>query len=83
MASGMAVITTKVGGVEDFINNGENGIICERDIVKFAEQLEKLILDKSLRTSLGEKAKFAVSQQFDYRRLVSDVNELYKRLLKI
>lgn len=83
MASGMAVITTKVGGVEDFINNGQNGIICEQDIVKFAEFLEKLILDNSLRISLGEKAKIAVSHQFDYKRLVSDVDELYKRLLKI
>jgi glycosyltransferase involved in cell wall biosynthesis len=79
----MAVITTKVGGVEDFINNGQNGIICEQDIVKFAEFLEKLILDNSLRISLGEKAKIAVSHQFDYKRLVSDVDELYKRLLKI
>jgi len=82
MASGMAVITTKVGGVEDFINNGENGMICEKDVTKFAESLEKLISDRSLKKSLGEKAQVAVTQQFDYRRLVSDVDVLYKRLLK-
>ena len=82
MASGMAVITTKVGGVEDFVNNGENGLICEQDVTKFAESLEKLISDRSLRKSLGEKAQVAVTQQFDYRRLVSDVDVLYKRLLK-
>lgn len=82
MATGLAVITTNVGGVEDFINNGENGIICEQDITKFAKSLDELIASKETRTALGANAKTAVLEQFDYKRLVNDVDLLYKLLLK-
>ena len=82
MASGLAVITTNVGGVEDFINNGENGIICGQDITEFATSLGDLIAKKEKRMELGAKAKSGVLEQFDYKRLVNDVDNLYKELLK-
>lgn len=51
----LPVITTNEGGVEDIIEDGVNGFVCERqDAPSVADRLIRLITNESLRTSMGE-----------------------------
>ena len=81
-ATGKVVISTDVGGVKDVMSDGESGILCpDNDKSKFCESLEKLILDKNLRTQMGEKGKEFTKEKFHVNRLVSDIKKLYLELL--
>ena len=81
MASGRAVVATNVGGIADIIDNGKTGIYCETKVEVFAASLAKLIENPSLRNQMGIKASNAVIHQFTYKRLVTDVDQLYKKYL--
>jgi glycosyltransferase involved in cell wall biosynthesis len=81
MASGKPVITTPVGGVSDFIENHRNGVICEPNLTIFAGEVGRLLIDSTFRDALGKEAQRSVKDLFDYRRLVTDMEGLYKELL--
>lgn len=51
----LPVVTTNEGGVEDIIEDGVNGFVCEKqDATSVADRLIRLITDESLRTRMGE-----------------------------
>lgn len=51
----IAIVSTNEGGIPDMIEDGENGLICERDDAdSLADAIEKLLHDKDLRIRLGE-----------------------------
>jgi glycosyltransferase involved in cell wall biosynthesis len=81
MASGKAVITTPVGGVADFIENHESGVICEANLTIFAHEIERLVNNPTYRESLGKNAQASVKKMFSYKRLVEDIDSLYSLLL--
>lgn len=65
MALGLACISTDcpIGGPAMIINNNENGILVPmNDADKMAEAIERLINDKELARSMGEKAKNIVNE---------------------
>lgn len=81
MAASKAVITTNVGGVEDFIENGVNGIVSSKNVDEFATQLLDLIHDSQKRDSLGKNAMPKAFAVFSIDRLVKDVKTYYSHLL--
>jgi glycosyltransferase involved in cell wall biosynthesis len=81
MASGKAVVCTKVGGVADIIQHGENGLLSSLDVADFTEQLYLLVENKSKREQLAANASKDVLQKFSYTRLVNDMEKLYEKLL--
>ena len=51
----LPVISTNEGGITEMIENGVNGLICERQNAQsLAEALKKLLLNKNLRIQYGE-----------------------------
>lgn len=51
----LSIVTTNEGGVEDIIEDGVNGFVCERqDATSVADRLIRLITDESLRTRMGK-----------------------------
>jgi glycosyltransferase involved in cell wall biosynthesis len=82
MAGGKAVITTNVGGVQDFIQNEVNGIVSSSDINEFSNKLVKLIADREFRRTLGDNAVSTAFKLFSYERLLSDMRSYYSKLLK-
>ena len=81
MAGGKAVITTNVGGVQDFIENEVNGVVSSSDLQDFSNNLVKLIADSEFRRTLGENAVSIAFRLFSYDRLLSDMRSYYNQLL--
>lgn len=86
------VISTEVGGVVDLLGikqeltDGYN--VCERgisvpsgDANALSLAISRLAADEDLRNNIGEKAQRFVEKNYSKDRLVSDIKELYRRLM--
>ncbi|HCI57835.1 MAG TPA: hypothetical protein DFH96_03555, partial [Bacteroidetes bacterium] len=81
-AAGKAVISTRVGGVENVVAEGQTGFLCNKDDMQsFVNQLLQLVEDKMLRNKMADNGWDHVRNKFHYTRLVSDMKNLYNELL--
>ena len=68
MACGLPLVTSNVQGIPDYVENGVTGYMCDpTDVDKFAEHLDILICDPSLRRRISETnrkraLKYAVAE---------------------
>lgn len=82
-ASGIAVVSTDVGGVRDILEDGKAGFVIKRgDIETYTEKLRLLVEDSSLREKFSIFGQENVKYKFSYHRLVDDTREYYKSLLE-
>ncbi len=82
--AGMArlpVVTTRVGSVPEVILEGVTGIITNLDVQEIADALEKLAKSAELRAQMGASAQEFTLANFGVKRLVSDHEMLYKKLI--
>ena len=79
--AGLPVVTTNVGSVPEVVLDGVTGIITALDVQEIADALEKLVADKGLRAQYGDAAQKFTLSHFGVKRLVSDHEELYKKLI--
>ncbi len=78
-AVGRPIVTTRVGGVEDVVQEEESGLICKSDdLDSFVHQLQRLVEDEMLREKMKKKGPDLVEKRFSYRRLVEDIQVLYE-----
>jgi len=67
MASGTPVIATKVGGITDFLKDGDTGLFCGiNDPRGISEKIEILMKDNELREKIIKNAKQMVSEKYDW-----------------
>ena len=82
MACDVSVIGTPVGGIVDFLKNGETGLFCEpgnpRDI---AEKIELLIKDKQLRNKLVENGHKLVVEVYNWDKISERIKRIYQSIL--
>ena len=82
LAARRPVVATRVGGVPDVVDDGEDGILTEvGDIDGLASALERLARDPELRARFGEHGHAKVLPRYRVQRLVDDIDELYRELL--
>jgi glycosyltransferase involved in cell wall biosynthesis len=81
-AASKAIVTTKVGGIENSVNDKAAFLIDIADEKLFCEKLLLLCNDVVLREKMAVCGKDFVFNQFHYTRLVHDVKGLYSSLLK-
>ena len=75
MACGCAVVTVDTCSCSDYIENGENGFICNNpDQLKL--KLMELLANKSLREKLGAKARETILEKCSLERFVKEWNKL-------
>ena len=94
MASGRPVISTSVGGVVDLLGNimetYDGGFaVCERGIGvapnsarSFVNGLIYLLKNERLQESVAARGRTFVEQEYNKDRLVADVHQLYRDLVK-
>jgi glycosyltransferase involved in cell wall biosynthesis len=79
--AGLPVVTTNVGSVPEIVLDGITGIITGLDVHEIADAIEKLFNNSKLRNQLGSTAQEFTTANFGVQRLVSDHENLYKKLL--
>lgn len=60
MAAGCPVISTRCGGPEEFVHDGENGFLCGFDAEQIARRLLEVVGNRPLRDRMGSEARRTV-----------------------
>jgi glycosyltransferase involved in cell wall biosynthesis len=81
MASETASISTNVGGVSDIIENNISGIISTKKVNDYGEKLLQLIEDDNLRLKLAKKGKSVSLENYNYNKLVFNIESLYQKII--
>ncbi|WP_339009115.1 glycosyltransferase [Fusobacterium animalis] len=82
MACEIPVIASSVGGLKEVIVDKETGyLVPKKDYKEIAKYLKKLILDKNLRTSLGENGRKRVLENYDWNSNVDYMIKIYREIV--
>jgi glycosyltransferase involved in cell wall biosynthesis len=74
MAAGTAVIASRVGGIPELIQDGENGLLVPPgDPEALASALRRLLDDPALRTRLGRRAREEAHARFSIERTAAEL----------
>jgi len=83
MAMGKAVVASNVAALAEIVRDGETGLLVEKGSVEALTQaLERLLDSADLRDRLGRAARAWVVAERDWSRMVTTVEETYRRLLE-
>lgn len=66
-ACGRPVITTRVGGCEDLIVDGENGFFVDRNVDSIAEKLRVLNEDRGLLIRMGQRNREIIENNWSWK----------------
>lgn len=82
-AAGIPVISTDVGGVRDAMDDGKSGFVVKRENIEtYIKNLRLLIEDDKLREKISIFGQKNATEKFGYQRLVLEMEDYYKELLK-
>ena len=81
MACGLPVISTRVGGSIDIIEDGINGLLVDVDNEEqFTKAILRVFNDSLLAISLGKNARQTIVMQYDLDKISETYLELYKKI---
>lgn len=82
MATGLPVLSTKVGFIADYLVKGSNGEFFPRENPSMlAVKLEKFLREPLYAGSLGHNARRKVAYSFSWERSVNKINRILKKVL--
>ena len=81
-AAGMPLVATDVGGVRDVVADGTGELVRAGDALALGDAVARLAADPDRRREMGAAARRHVLARYDAARLVSDVDALYRELLR-
>ncbi len=74
MAAGLPVVATPVGGIPDFITEGETGLFCApHNPESIAQAVKRLIEDQSLRERVVSNGLKLVSEKYDWDLIAGEM----------
>ncbi len=75
----MAALSTNEGSIPDVVQDGVNGIICERQNAEsLAAAIERLLLNSALRRQMGNAGYEIFRQKFTLEKFESNLCECLK-----
>jgi len=82
-ASGVPVVSTKVGGVVDIIEDSKTGLLCApQDPKDMADKVLRLYREKDLWISLARNARTSVETNFNLPTMMEKTLAVYEEALK-
>lgn len=83
-ASGLPIISTKMGGIPEFVKDGSNGLLLENkaDAGELAAKIVRLLENEAFRRKLGEQGRALVLERFSWQAVARYQEELYDTMLK-
>ena len=83
MACGVPVISTRLVGITDLIDDGDTGLLAEpNDADDLAEKIERLISDKSLRDRFAKSGREKVESHFDLSNCLEPLLTKFRQEIK-
>ncbi len=81
MAYGMAIVTTRVGGIPHLLEDGVSGYLCEPgDIEGLSKRLLELSKDGDKRRKMGERARQKAIEEYSMESHIKKLMDLYDRV---
>jgi len=80
MASGLPVLAAPVGGIEDYLKDGVNGLHIQRDGADIAAKLDWVLNDRALHTRL-RAAGIATARNYEWKKIAQQYLDLFDELL--
>jgi trehalose synthase len=80
MWKGSAVIGGRAGGIQDQIEDGENGFLVD-SVEQAAERIVQLLGDEKLRRQIGENARETVREKYLLTRYLEQYADLFQAFL--
>jgi glycosyltransferase involved in cell wall biosynthesis len=83
MATKIPVIATSVGGIVDFLKDGDTGLFCEiKNPKSIAQKVEKLLKDKESRDYIVRNAYEMVKNKYDWNIIANDMkNKVFLKMI--
>ena len=80
MASGTSVIGTKVGGIEEILDDGKYGVLVHpSDPSELACAMISMMSDRDMREKIVKRALQKVRKEYDWRVVAKKVMKLYEK----
>jgi UDP-glucose:(heptosyl)LPS alpha-1,3-glucosyltransferase len=80
MASGLPVLACPVGGIEDYLRDGENGFHIQREPEEIAAKLDLVLNDPQLRKHLSEGG-LATARNYAWHKIAKQYLNLFNDVL--
>ncbi len=80
IASGVPVVATQVGGVEDVVRPGMGMLVPKSNVKAISAAITSLL---ATRTVMPDRLRDDVVKRFSHRRLIADIEALYDELLSV
>jgi glycosyltransferase involved in cell wall biosynthesis len=82
MSCGLPVVGSRIGGLPEVINDGDTGFLCDpHDSACMTRLIVDLLMNESLRKSIGDKARERAVREFGRDRIVKEYTNLYNKVL--
>ncbi|HEY3897840.1 MAG TPA: glycosyltransferase [Chthoniobacter sp.] len=82
LASGTPIVGFATGGVADAIEHGRSGLLAPTgDVAGLAAQVERALMDESLRVEMGKAARARAIECYSHERQANTYAALYRRML--
>lgn len=82
MTFGLPVVGTKVGGIPDFLVDGETGLFCNvQDPKSIAEKVKLLVEDKQLGEKLIRNGQELVKEKYNWNFIAPKMSSVFKKFL--
>ena len=83
MAAGLPVIATRVGGVPELVQSGDQGLLVQAgDRMVFAAAMKTLLCDAETRQAMGRAAQTRAMREFKVERMVEGYANLYREMVQ-
>jgi glycosyltransferase involved in cell wall biosynthesis len=81
MAAGLPVVSTRVGGVPELVEDGREGLLVPpRDPAALADAIGRLLRDPAEAERLGANGRERQRREFSLDAMVRRIEELYEEL---
>ena len=83
MASGLAIIGSRIMGIQELVREGENGLLVEKgDIPALAEALESLIINRTILKKMGMRSREIAYTGFRWEVICNQYLELMHDIME-
>jgi glycosyltransferase involved in cell wall biosynthesis len=81
MSHGRAVVASSIGGIPEFIIDGENGLLASPSSAEdFARKIIKVLADEDEARNLGGNAREYITRLMDEKRIIEEYKTMYEKI---